>query len=61
MYYAYHNTLLWPWFITEGVADLCLCVHFALSIDEVNKLSHQISENRLNLRLLKHVLMWNSK
>ena len=54
MYYVYHMILLWPSFVTEGMAGLSFCAQCVLSIDEVDKLSHKIhvSENRHNLKLL---------
>ena len=61
MYYAYHTTLSWPEFVTEGMAGLSFCTHCALSIDEVNELSHKISEKRHNLKLLKCIQMWSGK
>ena len=48
MYYANHTILLWPRFVTEEMAGLRFCTH-ALSIDEINGLSHKVSENRHNL------------
>ena len=57
MYYAYHTMLLGPWFITKGTIDLSFSTHCALSIDEADKLSHTISENRHCLMLLKCIQM----
>ena len=61
MYYAYHTTLSWPEFVAEGMAGLSFCTRCALLIDEVDELSHKISENRHNLKLLKRIQMWSSK
>ena len=44
MYYAYHMTLLWPWFATEGMASLSFCACLALALDETNELSHKLGE-----------------
>ena len=60
-YYTYHTTLLWPWFVTEGMAGLSFYAHFALLIDKVDKLCHKINENRPNLMLLKCIQVWSSK
>ena len=61
MYYTYCTTLSWPEFIAEGMAGLSFCTHCALSIDEVDELSHKISEIIHNLKLLKRLQMWSSK
>ena len=60
VYYAYHTTLLWLHFVTEGMAGLSFCSCYALLIDEVNELSHKISENRHSSKLLKHIQMRSS-
>ena len=44
MDYAYHTTLLWPSFVTEGTGGLSFCARCALSIDELDKISHKVSE-----------------
>ena len=36
--------LLWPWFVTEGIAGLSFCTHCALSIDGNDKLNRWIRE-----------------
>ena len=59
---AYHMTVLLTWFITEGTVGLSISTHYASSINEGDKLSHKVhvSENRHNLKFLKHIKMWSS-
>ena len=62
MNYIYHHTmLLWPRFVMEGMAGLIFCTHCALLNDELDELSHKVSENRHNLKLLKCIQMWGMK
>ena len=44
-------------------SGLNFCAHYAISTEdiEVDKLSHKVSENRHNLKLLKCIQMWSSK
>ena len=48
----YLYIFLWPDFIDEGTAGLNICVHFALSIDEVNVLSQKISKKIEKLKCI---------
>ena len=61
MYYTKHTMLPWPEFIAERTAGLTFCVCCALLIDEVDELSHKLSESRYNLQLLKYIQMWSGK
>ena len=59
-YYLCHTMSLWPEFIAEVTVGLSFGTHCAVSIDEFNELSHKISENRRNLKMLKCIEMWIS-
>ena len=50
--YGYHTALLCPLFVTEGTAGLSFCARCALLMDQVDELSHKISENK-QLKVIK--------
>ena len=47
--YCMYHLMLWPEFIAIRTAGLNFCARFALLIDEFDKLSWKISENRNKL------------